>query len=187
MQILRTAHGKLSLRIGVTVLDDAGFETLSSFPWTEEMPEFQITAPKLTDKGLASIARFKSVQVLSLINTQVTDAGLKHLADLPELKHLALYGAKLTDKAAPQLARLRNIVSLELGNTAFGDDGLKGLEPLTSLAQLGLRETQVTDAGLKHLHGRNLVLVDVRNTKVSAAAVKQLSDTLRPGAQVVRE
>jgi hypothetical protein len=187
LQVLRTAHGRLSLRLGMTALDDAGFETLSNFPWVEEMPEFQISIPKLTDKGLASIARFKSVQLLSLINTQVTDEGLKRLAELPELKHLALYGARLTDKAAPQLAKLRNIVSLELGNTAFGDDGLKGLEPLTSLVQLGLRETQVTDAGLKHLHGRNLVWVDVRNTKVSAAAVKQLSDTLRPGAQVVSD
>ena len=68
-----------------------------------------------------------NIEVLCLEDTQVTDAGLKHLKRLPKLSWL------------------------ELGNTKVTDAGLEHLRSLTGLERLHLDGTQVTDAGVNEL------------------------------------
>ena len=63
---------------------------------------------------------------VNLIGSEVTDAGLAHLAGLAALKFLHLNDTQVTDA------------------------GLAHLTGLTALEVLGLSGTQVTDAGLAH-------------------------------------
>jgi hypothetical protein len=67
----------------------------------------------------------KPVVVVSFYGTQVTDADLKKLAPLREIRDLNLYGTPVTD------------------------EGLKHLAPLKGLTTLSLNSTNVTNAGLK--------------------------------------
>ena len=43
------------------------------------------------------------LQDLSLVDTQITDAGLKHLEALTRLGHLYLHGSQVTDEGVEKL------------------------------------------------------------------------------------
>lgn len=69
----------------------------------------------------------KNLTYLWLQDTKLAGAGLRHLAALPKLATLRMYGTGLTD------------------------DGLRELVPLKSLTFLDIRATKATGAGLRHL------------------------------------
>jgi hypothetical protein len=105
----------------------------------------------VSDEGLKGLAELKSLQSLDLgFNLSLTDEGLKELAGLKNLQSLDL-GANLslTNAALKQLAGLKNLHSLNLGITYVSDVGLKELAGLKSLQSLNLSNTQVTAAGLR--------------------------------------
>src|SRR5207302_1019475 len=85
--------------------------------------------------------------------TEMTDAGLKELAELKRLQWLGLSCSSLTDGGLKDLARLKSLQSLDLGGTKVTGTGLKELAELKDLQALQLSHTKVTDAGLKELAG----------------------------------
>ena len=58
---------------------------------------------QITDAGLPHLAGMTQLQEVCLIGTYVTDAGLEHLAGLPHLERLWLDGAKDTDDGVKKL------------------------------------------------------------------------------------
>ena len=107
---------------------------------------------EVTDVGLKELAQLKSLQALNLNLTEVTDAGLKELARLKSLQALDLSDTQVTDAGLKELARLKSLQALGLSDTQVTDAGLKVLTGLKSLQTLDLTCcTQVTDAGLKEL------------------------------------
>jgi hypothetical protein len=111
---------------------------------------------------------------LELRNTKVTDDGLCHLVDIPELEHLDLGGCNINGPGLTQLARakigrleldatqvtngslkfireLREVTSLDLSRTTVSDDGLASLEDLPKLHRIILDYTTITDDGLQVL------------------------------------
>ena len=81
----------------------------------------------------------------------VTDAGLKELASLTQLRALHLGGTQVTDAGLKELASLTQLRMLDLGGTQVTDAGLKELASLTQLQALRLNSTKVTDAGVQEL------------------------------------
>jgi hypothetical protein len=100
-----------------------------------------VRADKAEDKAVEAIqnlggritrdekAKGKPIVGVDFARTKVTDADLKHLAALKQLR------------------------DLDLGLTQVTNAGLKHLAALKQLRDLDLGLTQVTDAGLKHLAG----------------------------------
>ncbi len=80
-----------------------------------------------------------------------TDVGLKELAELKNLKSLALAGTKITDAGVKDLARLKNLKSLDLRTAKITDAVLKELPQMSSLRWLDVTDTRMTDAGVKEL------------------------------------
>ncbi len=60
-------------------------------------------------------------------STQITDAGLAHLAGLTQLRDLCLQGTQITDAGLKHLAGLTQLRELHLENTQIMDDGVKKL------------------------------------------------------------
>jgi hypothetical protein len=124
----------------------------------------------------------KSIVELSLgvdiMRTQnVTDAGIKHLAGLSELRLLDLKDTQVTDAGMASLAGLKNLEVLDLLNTHVGDAGLAHLEGLSKLEMLSLDGTNVTDAGLPHLAGLSkLKWLYLSNTGVTDAGLAHLQN-----------
>ncbi len=87
----------------------------------------QLSKGDLVVVKVVAIRRLKGLRHLDLARTQITDAGLEPLAELPQLK------------------------LLNLDSTAITDAGLAQLEPLSVLRDLKLRWTKVTSAGVGKL------------------------------------
>jgi hypothetical protein len=136
---------------------------LALAPWTVVC----LRADEAEDKAVKAIkklhaiitrdekAKDKPIVSVDLRATQVTDAGLKHLAGLKQLRTLLLFGPEVTDAGLKHLAGLKQLRELDLSGTKVTDAGLKHLARLKQLQELGLGYTKVTDAGLKELAGLN--------------------------------
>jgi hypothetical protein len=129
---------------------------------------------RISDEGLAQLAKLESLESLKLYGDRITDAGLEHLARLKNLKSLSLEApltrlrlppaggfprpprplrpaASITDAGLAHLAPLIRLEVLEIRNGSFSDEGMVHLAKLTSLKQLQLMRVTVSDAGVKHL------------------------------------
>jgi hypothetical protein len=125
------------------------------------------------DAELKKFARLKSLRSLNIGGALLlTDAGLKELQALKNLRGLYLFYAPVTDAGLKELAALKELQALDLSNTRVTDAGLKELARLKNLQALNLGPTKVTDAGLKALAGlKSLRWLNLHGTKVTAAGV----------------
>lgn len=95
---------------------------------------------------------------LNLANTQVTDAGLKHLQSLHYLDELCLDGCAIQGTGLQYLAhmgrnnRYSNVV-LSLKDTSVDDTAISGLRECAELNELILANCPVTGSGFVHLRG----------------------------------
>jgi hypothetical protein len=80
----------------------------------------------------------------------VNDAGVKRIADIPELESVDLSETAVTDGVMATLATLPALKILHLDRTAVGDGAVPRLKRL-KLIELGLQETKVSDAKFKEL------------------------------------
>jgi hypothetical protein len=94
---------------------------------------------------------FDRLKYLSL-KGRVTDAGLAHVAKLPLLERLYLTGTSVTDTGMKALVGLTKLKVLGLSHTRVGNAGLATLKGgLPELTRLELEDTLVSDPGLEHL------------------------------------
>ena len=103
------------------------------------------------DDEATYLKELPNLEILSLSNTQVSDAGLEHLKGLTNLKILWLDNTQITGSGLEHLKGLTNLEWLSLRNTQVSDAGLEHLEGLTNLNVLYLNDTQVTHEGVKKL------------------------------------
>jgi hypothetical protein len=93
-----------------------------------------------------------NLQVLSLFACGITDAGLKELKELKNLRRLQLANNEdITDAGLKELSRLPELRFLDLGGTQVTDAGLKELKDLPNLQELGIGRTKVSEAGVQEL------------------------------------
>ncbi len=106
----------------------------------------------LTNIGLAHLARLELLEELDLVGKgRLNDAGLVHLAKMPRLQYLLLQGKKFTDAGTIHLKNIPSLKILNLGRLPVTNIGLVHLSKCSGLENLSLYRTKVTDDGLAHL------------------------------------
>lgn len=107
---------------------------------------------ELTDERLTELLPVAAAIVdLDIKKTGVTDAGLKTVGEMINLKKLSLNDTAISDAGLKELGALGGLESLSLFGTQVGDEGLKALVPLGGLKRLYLGNTQATQAGVDGL------------------------------------
>jgi YHS domain-containing protein len=92
---------------------------------------------RVTDAGLAHLAIMPNLTRLHLERTSITDAGLSRLVDLPNLEYLNLYGDDLTDAVVEVLRQLPKLKQVYLWQTKVSPTAAKALaEARTDVAQI---------------------------------------------------
>jgi hypothetical protein len=81
-------------------LEESHVQALTAFP---KLASLGLAGTALTDEGLKSIGRLKSLEVLVLTNTAVTDDGVLQLKPLAKLRVLDLKGTRVTAEAVAEL------------------------------------------------------------------------------------
>jgi WD40 repeat protein len=106
---------------------------------------------RVTDADLKDVAGLAQLRVLGLNSTKVTDAGFRELASLTQLKELYLTWTKITDASFQQIAHFPQLQLLKLDSTKVTDAGLKHLAALQELKELDLSGTLVTREAVQEL------------------------------------
>jgi Leucine-rich repeat (LRR) protein len=119
-------------------------EKLIAHPIVERVVRNKFKKPE----GELTEADLESVRSLSLSETQITDAGLKDVANLQKLTSLSLSNTKITDAGLKEVAKLQKLTRLSLSDTQITDAGLKDVAKLQRLKLLFLGGTKVTKAGV---------------------------------------
>ncbi len=113
-------------------------DEMSAMGALQTVNEMEIVAPRLTDTGLAAIARLRNLRVLHLEGTMMmTDEGLKSLATLPKLRHLRLSGL-FTDQGLAYLSVAPALKAMWLETPRVPEEGLQSLAQIKSLERLTL-------------------------------------------------
>ncbi len=66
---------------------------------------------------MIDLKRIKSLTNLGLQNTRISDAGLMHLADLPNLAWLSIGGTEITDAGLKQISGMKTLRYLWLSDS----------------------------------------------------------------------
>jgi Leucine-rich repeat (LRR) protein len=128
---------------------------------------------QMTDALIERISRFGHITSLDLNGSkQLTDSGVRFLANMPNLEHLDLSGTGITNRGLEVLGRLKKLKSLKLSWTRTTDAGATHLSDCDSLERIDLSATHTGDGAIKALTGkRNLRFlmsgVDVTNDGVA--------------------
>lgn len=140
---------------------EEGWAYIMSLPL---LREFTADQTDITDARLVAIC--KNSPKLSFIsldyNSQITDEGVRHIAELELLQQLFLSYSRITDEGMAFLQKSSTLERLWLEGTAVTDTGVEALKNMPSIQRVGLAKTRVTDAGLEHLKQiRALTVLDI--------------------------
>jgi hypothetical protein len=165
-------------------------------------PGRELAVPKWLEE-LAGYDFFRTVISVQGLG-QVTDDDLRHLAGLPYVEHLYVWGSEVSDAGLAHLRRPDRLVSfgtynslvgdgflkrlcnstrlerLALGRSEITDEGLLAIRTVTKLKRLGLSGSKITDAGMAALDNMTaLEIVDLDRTEVTDAGLIHLKNAKR--------
>jgi len=101
------------------------------------------------DADLEPLQHIKHLQMLILAYTDITDDGLKYIADLPRIHQISLKGTKITDEGLKHLSTLTSVEELDLSDTGVSDTGMPNIAKMSGLKKIYLNGTRVTFQGRK--------------------------------------
>jgi hypothetical protein len=142
----------LRFRKGISA---AGFEQAGKLNRFSKLGLGEFIESSIDDQGLQHLANWTNVRDLFFNGCpNVTDAGLRHLVDLPKLEALTLIeeggGMVITDAGMVHVGRMEQLRCLLLVNMPqITDAGLVYLHGLPKLKKMMIRRTGVTADGLK--------------------------------------
>ena len=84
--------------------------------------------PKITDADLKELAKLQQLKVLNLGDTEITDVGLKEVAKCNQLTLLDLEATQITDVGLKDVAKLKQLKSLVLASTKITKAGVAELQ-----------------------------------------------------------
>ncbi|MEM9237490.1 MAG: c-type cytochrome domain-containing protein, partial [Verrucomicrobiota bacterium] len=97
-------------------------------PVMPSMVSLDLSATKVSDKGVAAIGEAKQLKMLRLSETGITDASLETIAGLVDLESLNLYGTAVTTSGVMKLAELPKLKRLYLWQTQVDEAGIEELK-----------------------------------------------------------
>jgi Leucine-rich repeat (LRR) protein len=157
---------------------DIGISHLAGLP---KLQKVHISNGLIGDGSLAVFAKMPSIQELSLQGNNFSDAGLKHLAGMIQLRSLWVGMSKLpiTDAGVRHLAGLTALEQLDLQSSRLTAAGVAALKDLTQLRSLYLDGPAdgdtIDDASVESLLGmKKLRSLQLGNTQLTAEGVHRL-------------
>jgi hypothetical protein len=132
---------------------------------------------QMTDTMLPEVAKVESVTSLNLAGSKtVTDDGIRHIARLPNLRHLDLGGTAVTDRGLAVLRELPNLETVSLALTRVTDAGIAHLANCDELREVNLIGTRAGDGAIRALAGKRKLHVFRSGNAVTNAGLALLHE-----------
>lgn len=150
-------------------------ETLSEFRAFRHLESLNLYgAQNITDTGIRHVAECKRLEVLNLGHTQLTNAGLAELANLSRLRQLGLSKARITDAGLQRIGKLTGLTHLNLSDTPITN--LNALSELRHLECLDVSGTKISDSDLRLISEMtNLRSLNVSGTQITDEGLRFLA------------
>jgi hypothetical protein len=167
----------ISIEVLVNPLDEVSAKDFAVVGELSSLREARLTGAKIDDRYVEYLTGLKRLEELELVDTRITDKGLKALSQIKTLKRLVVaFSPLVTDAGVENLAKLANLEELVLTDVpGLKGLGLAALQGTTKLRTLDLSWTGVTDDGLTALKGhkslQHLVLEECPISERSLQAV----------------
>jgi hypothetical protein len=158
-------------------------ETLAPLARLWRLRSVDLSCSKIGDNGLAYIEKCP-LEILILAETQVTDAGMVHVANMKRLESLDLYDTKVSNSGLAHLAGVTSLHVLKIGGTQITGDGLENLLPLKSLKELDVNDLKnsMTEEGLATISKfANLTQLNLGGDRVTATGIAALANLPKLG------
>lgn len=155
---------------------DCDLDDLSEVRQLQGLEEMLLPGLDLSKPGsLVPISQLKTMKILNLQDSSVTDQHLTELTKLKKLVRLNLCGCPITSEGCKTLAQIDSLEQLMLDYTKVGDEGLKYLAKLPNLETLLVNLTTVSDSGLMQLSRMpKLRRLEVDQSKCTLEGVNRL-------------
>lgn len=101
--------------------------------------------PKITDVGIAHLAKCTKLRFMNLTHTNVTGTGFAALADCQELRTLDLSACPVTDETVVLIPRLNSLQEIYLDRTRVTDTGVRHFLDFPSLEGIYGSPHQISD------------------------------------------
>jgi Leucine Rich Repeat (LRR) protein len=172
-------------------LNEKDWDTVIGLVRGMQIPGLGATG-QMTDALLERLCKLDHLTYLDLHNsTELTDAGLRHLAGLPRLQHLNLSCQQITDQGLEVLRHLPQLKTFELYHQGrVSDAGLANLAHCDHLEQVNLMGTQTGDGVIEVLTGKARLRQFFAGNNVTDAGLELLHEfpvfkTWRGGRPVI--
>ena len=135
----------LELQLDAGVIEDTSLESLTKLTALEHL---RMRDSPITDAGIVKLDpnQLPNLRIVNLPQSNLTAAGLAHLARFPKLVQLRLSAAQLEDRAAEVLATFPMLGSLHLIGPKFTDAALDHLAKAPKLSSLYIDDCHLSDA-----------------------------------------
>jgi hypothetical protein len=145
-------------------------------PFRKILTGVSLYQTNITDAGLKLLEEMPNLEYVNLQETKVGDEGISHLRKFMRLDYLDLTDTHVTNTGLQHVKGLRRLTSVHLGRTRIDDAGLATLKDLRYLKWLWLHDTQVGDEGLLALEGLEyLDTLLLNGTKVTDRGIESLT------------
>ncbi len=109
----------------------------------------------MTTVDVSPLTTLSRLEVLSICDSELDDAGVAFVTSFPNLRKLQLNGAHISDSGLASLTKLIELEDLNLTSTGVTDAGLVHLQPLLKLRRLSVNGTSITLSGVVRLFVRD--------------------------------
>jgi hypothetical protein len=107
-RVIDTSGTPLTVDLDSRQIEDKDLAVLAELP----VEYLYLANTRITDAGLAQLARLSQLELLDLRDTRITDAGVRHLKGLAALRALRLEGTKATGEAEQELLQANPAVQV---------------------------------------------------------------------------
>lgn len=132
-----------------------------------------LVGPKVTDDDLEQLKQHRKLRLIECFATSIRGSGFQHLAELPELTAVKLYGSVLNDEAAPHIAKMKSLKQLQMMNVLYRDyssDARRKIDKQYVNENVGF-----TDKGLRQvLTNRSIISLHLPCHHLSRQAIADL-------------
>jgi Leucine-rich repeat (LRR) protein len=162
------------LNLSGTRLTDDSVEHLRAL---EQLSSLSLSSTKISNAGVKALPPLSRLTQLILDETAIDDDALGNLAArFPKLNNIWLVDTQISDEGLRKLSELTALQTLRLAGTAITDAGMAHLATQTELRTLDISRTKVTVTGLQHLKGASkLRSIRAKDSGVSDKALREFT------------
>ena len=156
------------LRLRRTSISDEQVGQLSSL----KLRMIDLRNTNITDTGLTHLAQIQSLVDIQLEKSKITDVGVQKLADLDLKSFNANYCTSISNRSLAVLAAMPSLEQVQLDYTKINDEGMAVLAATSRLKRLRIRGVDVTGDGLIHIAQlKGLSRLNLRDTSLDDAGL----------------